>query len=43
MQSQIHPVMARVDEAEESISDIKKKIMENNEAEKKKETKAKRS
>ena len=41
MQSQIHATAARMDEAEQRISDIKDKIMENNEAEKKRETKAK--
>ena len=32
---------ARMDEAEQCISDIEDKLMENNEAEKKRETKAK--
>ena len=32
---------ATIDEAEQRISDIKDKLMENNEAEKKRETKAK--
>ena len=39
MQSQIDAMMARMDEAEQQISDIEDKIMENNEADKKRETK----
>ena len=41
MQSQMDAMMVRMNEAEQQISDIEDKIMENNEAEKKRETKAK--
>ena len=34
---------ARMDEAEQQVSDIEDKLMENNEAEKKRETKGKRA
>ena len=37
----MNAMMARMDEAEKQISNIEGKIMENNEAEKKRETKAK--
>ena len=42
MQSQIASTAAKMDEAEQQITDIEDKFMENNEAEKKKETKAKK-
>ena len=41
LQSQMDAVAARMDEAEQRISDIEDKLMENNEAEKKREIKAK--
>ena len=41
MQSGMGTVTARMDEAEQQIINIEDKIMENNEAEKKRETKAK--
>ena len=41
LQSQMDAMVARMDEAEQRISDIEDKPMENNEAEKKRETKAK--
>ena len=39
MQTQMDTITARMDEAEEQISDTEDKIMENNEAKKKRETK----
>ena len=41
MQSQMDATAARVDESEQRISDIEDKLMENNEAEKKRGTKSK--
>ncbi|KAF0877905.1 LORF1 protein, partial [Crocuta crocuta] len=41
LQSQMDAMVARVDKAEQGITDTKDKLLENNEAEKKKETKAK--
>ena len=41
MQSHMDAIAARMDEAEQQISDIEDKLMQNNEAEKKRETKAK--
>ena len=41
MQSQMDTTMARMDEAEQQTSNIEDKIMENNEAEKRRETKTK--
>ena len=40
LQSQMDAAAARMDEAEQRISNIEDKLMENNEAEKKRETKA---
>ena len=41
LQSQMNATAARMDEAEQQISDIEDKLTEDNEAEKKRETKAK--
>ena len=41
MQSCMDATMAKMDKAEQKISDIEDEIMENNEAEKRRETKAK--
>ena len=41
LQSQMNATAARMDEAEQRISNIEGKLMENNEAEKKREIKAK--
>ena len=41
MQTRMHATMARMDKAEQKISDLENKIMENNESGKKWETKAK--
>ena len=41
LQSQVEAMAARMDEAEQRISDIEDKLTENNEAEKKREIKAK--
>ena len=38
MQSRMNGITARVDDSEHQISDIEDKLMENNEAEKKRET-----